>query len=60
MNTRTRQVSRALRAIQLAPDTRALKRECQLGNPYVLAYLERRGLIYDPAMGAIRQKGVTA
>lgn len=55
MNARNRLVMRALRAIELAPDTRALKRECRMGNPYVLHWLEARGCRWDPETGAIVQ-----
>jgi hypothetical protein len=40
------EVTRAQRAIRAAPDTRALKRELQAGNPYAFAFLAARGLTY--------------
>jgi hypothetical protein len=54
VNTRAGQVRRAQRALRLVPDTRAIKRELQHGNPYALALLGRRGLVYT--FGAIKRK----
>ena len=53
VNARRSLVSKAQRAIGLSPDTRALKRELRDGNPYVLAFLHRRGLVFED--GAIHR-----
>jgi hypothetical protein len=46
MNERGRLVTRAQRAIRQSPDTRAIKRELEQGNSYVLRFLRGRGLDY--------------
>jgi hypothetical protein len=48
------EVLRARAALAAAPDTRAIKREIKAGNRYVLAKLDRMGLVYDG--GAIRRR----
>jgi hypothetical protein len=50
---RTALVTRTQRAIGALPDTRSLKRELRSGNPYALAWIERRGARFDAASGAI-------
>ncbi|MCA1571178.1 MAG: hypothetical protein LC798_12845 [Chloroflexi bacterium] len=53
-NTRATTVLRAQRAMEQAPDTRAIKRELQRGNPYVVAMLRSRGVVYLRGSGLVR------
>jgi hypothetical protein len=53
--TRNREVLRAQRAFASAPDTRAIKREVEAGNRYVIAKLARMGLVCKG--GVIYSKG---
>jgi hypothetical protein len=46
VNTESRLVTRALRALRQSPDTRALKRELRAKNHYALALLHARDLDY--------------
>jgi hypothetical protein len=58
VNTIPRLVLRAQRAMRRAPDTRAIKRELQQGNPYVVALLYARGLVYLRGSGIVRIRDV--
>ena len=58
VNTRPGQVRRAARAMRQAPDTRAIKRELQHGNPYMGALLHSRGLAYLRGSGIVRIRDV--
>ena len=53
--TRKGEVLRAQRAFAMAPDTRAIKREVDAGNRYVIGKLARMGLVCE--RGAIFRKG---
>lgn len=52
---RSKEVSRAQRAIRNGGDTRYMKRELEAGNRYLIAFLARRGLEYRN--GTIGAKG---
>jgi len=41
-----------------APDTRAIKQELQHGNPYMVALLHARGLVYLRGSGIVRMREV--
>ena len=47
VNERPGQVRRALNAIRKSPDTRALKRVLEEGNPYAHAFIAKRGLTFE-------------
>jgi hypothetical protein len=56
VNTEPRLVLRAQNAMRRTPDTRAIKRELQHGNPYMVALLHVRGLVYLRGTGIVRTR----
>lgn len=56
VNTEPQLVLRAQNAMRRAPDTRAIKRELQHGNPYMVALLHIRGLVYLRGSGIVRMR----
>ncbi len=58
VNSEPRLVLRAQHAMRRAPDTRAIKRELQHGNPYMFALLHARGLVYLRGSGTVRVRDV--
>jgi hypothetical protein len=58
VNGRAGEVHRAARAMAQAPDTRAIKRELQRGNPYLVELMHRRGLGYVRGSGLVRMREV--
>lgn len=58
VNTYPRLVLQAQNAMRRAPDTRAIKRELQHGNPYMVALLHARGLVYLRGSGIVRMRDV--